>query len=135
MTMMTMRTVSASVCSTSLIAFSMYPVESNAMFACMPVGSSARRRSIWPRTRPITSSELAFGSTQIPMNTAFLPGESHVGVVVVCAELHVGDVLEPHVRAALLADDELLELVYGSQIRGRGDVQLNERALGLAHRG
>ena len=59
----------------------------------------------------MTSSELALGSTQTPMNTAFLPREAHVLVVGVGAEHDVGDVLEADERAVLLADHELLEVV------------------------
>jgi hypothetical protein len=39
----------------------------------MPVGNSFWICSISVRTRLITSTELAFGKTQMPMNTAFCP--------------------------------------------------------------
>jgi hypothetical protein len=48
-------------------------VESNAICACMPAGSSRSICAISWRTRAITSSELALGSTHTPMNTAFSP--------------------------------------------------------------
>ncbi len=72
-TTMTMRIVSSSVCTTSSIALLMYLVASNATLACMPDGSSFWIFFTSSFTRPMTSSELAFGSTQTPMNTAFLP--------------------------------------------------------------
>ena len=53
------------------------------------------------RTRLITSSEFAVGSTQMPMNVARLPVEAHVLVVVLGAEHDVGDVAEPDDGAAL----------------------------------
>ena len=65
----------------------------------------------------MTSSELALGSTQTPMKTALLAGEAHVLLVGVGAEHHVGDVVQADERAALLADDEVLELV--DRCRGR----------------
>ena len=39
----------------------------------MPLGSSFWICSISTRTRLITSTEFAFGRTQMPMNTAFCP--------------------------------------------------------------
>ena len=83
----------------------MYSVASKAI-----VGLHAGRQlaldrcSISLRTRSMTSSELALGSTQTPMNTAFLPEKRTSVVVVVGAEHDVGDVLEAHQRAVLLAD-------------------------------
>ncbi len=74
MTTMTMRTVSISVSRTSWMALSMYLVESKA--TCAVEAASAARAlilSISARTRPMTSSELALGSTQTPMKTARLP--------------------------------------------------------------
>ena len=58
---------------TSWMALSMYLVASKATVACMPVGSSFWMMSISLRTRSMTSSELAFGSTQTPMKTAVSP--------------------------------------------------------------
>ena len=103
MTTMTMSTVSTSVCATSWMALSMYSVASKAIVACMPGRQLALDRRPSPRARAsMTSSELAFGSTQTPMNTARLAGEAHVLVVVVGAEHDVGHVFEAHQRAALL---------------------------------
>ena len=59
----------------------------------------------------MTSSEFAFGSDPDAHEHGALAGEAHVLVVGLCAEDDVGDVLEANERAALLADDELLELV------------------------
>ena len=73
MTIMTMRIVSSSVWTTSSIALLMYLVESKATVARMPDGSSFWIVFTSSFTRPMTSSELAFGSTQTPMNTAFWP--------------------------------------------------------------
>ena len=120
--------------STSSIALLMYLVESKAMLASMPVGSSFRIASISLRTRAMTSSELALGSTHTPMNTALLPGEAHFLIVGVGAEHHLGDVLEAHQRAVLLTDHELLELVHRVQIGGGGEVLLKELPLGLPDR-
>ena len=73
MTMMTMRTVSLSVLMTSSIALLMYFVESKAIDAVMPVGSSVWTISSSFRTRAMTSTELALGSTHTPMNVALVP--------------------------------------------------------------
>ena len=61
----------------------------------MPVGSSFLICSSSTRTRLITSIELAFGRTQMPMKTAFLSGETDFGVVVFRAEHDVGDIAQP----------------------------------------
>ncbi len=73
MTTMTMNTVSSRVRVTSSMALLMYLVESKATLASMPLGSSFLMLSTSLRTRAMTSTELALGSTHTPMNTAFLP--------------------------------------------------------------
>ena len=133
-TITTITIVCSSVVTTSSIASSMYRVASNAIRVVMPVGSSRWIAAISARTRSITSSELAFGSTHTPMNTASSPENRTVLIVVLGAERDLGDVLEPDQRAALRADHQLLELVHGLQIGRRRDVDLDERALGLADR-
>jgi len=64
-----------------------------------------------------------------------LAGEGDGRVIVFSAEHHVRDVAEPNHGAALLADHEVLELVDRAQIRVCREVDLHERALGLAHGG
>ena len=73
MTTMTMSSVPTSVLSTSVIASLMYSVESYGMPTFMPVGNCAWIPGIASRTRPITSSELAVGSTHTPMKVAVSP--------------------------------------------------------------
>lgn len=51
----------------------MYFVESNATDAFMPLGSSRLICSISARTALMTSSEFAFGRTQMPMKVAARP--------------------------------------------------------------
>ena len=69
------------------------------------------------------------------MNTRGLPVEAHLGVVVLRAELDVGDVLQPDDRVVLLANDELLELLDGVQVGVGREIDLHESALGAADRG
>ncbi len=73
MTTITMRSVSVSVRNTSRIAFWMYSVESYGTPTFMPTGSCAWISLTASRTRPMTSSELAVGSTQTPMKVEFWP--------------------------------------------------------------
>ena len=73
MTMMTMPMVSIRVPRTSWMALSMYLVASNAMVPLSPVGSSLWTLASSARTRLMTSSALAFGSTHTPMKTARAP--------------------------------------------------------------
>ena len=75
MTATTIRSVWDRVTSTSWIALSMYSVESYGMPAFMPTGSWASISGITLRTRWITSSVLAPGSTQTPMNVAPCPSK------------------------------------------------------------
>ena len=70
---MTISSVSVSVVSTSSIASWMYSVESYGMPTVMPAGSCAWIAGISSRTWRMTSSELAVGSTQTPMNVAVWP--------------------------------------------------------------
>ena len=72
-TQMTMRRVSVSVESTSLMASWMYAVESYGIPTSIPAGSCARMSGISARTRLMTSSAFALGSTQMPMNVAAWP--------------------------------------------------------------
>ena len=72
-TTITIRRVSVSVLSTSLMASWMYSVESYGMPTFMPVGNWARISGMAARTFLITSSELAVGSTHTPMNVAVSP--------------------------------------------------------------
>ena len=72
-TTMTMAMVSISVPRTSWMALSMYLVASKAMVAESPVGSSLWILAISSRTRLMTSSALALGSTQTPMKVARSP--------------------------------------------------------------
>ena len=64
-----------------------------------------------------------------------LAGETYVLVVVVGAQLHVGDVLQSDQRAVLLADDQPLEIVERAHVGGRRDVHLHQRAFGRARGG
>ena len=80
----------------------------------------------------MTSSELALGSDPDAHEDRLLAGEAHLLIVVLGAQHHVGDVSQPHQRAVLLADDQLLELVDRVQIGVGGQVDLDQRALGLA---
>ena len=73
MTMMTMSSVSVSVESTSSMASWMYSVESYGMPTFMPTGSCVWMSGSSARTRLMTSSELAVGRTQMPMNVAVWP--------------------------------------------------------------
>ena len=73
MTTTTISSVSVSVVSTSSMASCMYSVESYGIPAFIPAGSCAWMPCIASRTRPMTSSELAVGSTQTPMNVAVSP--------------------------------------------------------------
>ncbi len=61
--------------------------------------------------------------------------EPDVGVVGVGAQDDVGDVLETHERVALAPDHELAELVHRLQVGRCGEVDLDERPLGLPHGG
>ena len=108
MTTMTMRTVSISVLHDLVdgVVDVLGRVEGDARLHAGRQLALDRRPSPCGRAS-MTSSELALGSTQTPMNTAVLPDEAHVLVVVVGAEHDVGDVLEADQRAVLLADDEL----------------------------
>ena len=98
----------------------------------IPAGSCAWISGIASRTCPITSSELAVGRTQMPMNVAGLAVEAHVLVVVLGAEHDVGDLAEAHDDALLLLDDELPELLRRLQVGVRDEVDRDHRALGLA---
>jgi hypothetical protein len=62
-------------------------------------------------------------------------GEPDVRVVVVGAEGDVRDVLETDERPVVLAEDELLEVRDRGEVRGGGQVDLDELALGLADGG
>ena len=73
MTRMTISSVSVSVLSTSLMASLMYSVESYGMPSFMPAGSWAWICGMASLTFPMTSSEFAVGSTQMPMNVAVSP--------------------------------------------------------------
>ena len=73
MTRMTISRVSVRVLSTSSMESWMYSDESKGMPAFIPAGSSAWMPGIASRTRLITSSVLAVGSTQMPMKTAVSP--------------------------------------------------------------
>ena len=64
-----------------------------------------------------------------------LAREADLGVVVLRAEHHLADVLQPHDGAGLLADDEALEILHGAQVGVGGQVDLDERALGAADGG
>ena len=86
----------------------------------MPAGSCAWMPGIASRTCAITSSELAVGSTQTPMNVAVSPLKRTSCVVVLGAEHDVGDLAEPDDDAVLLLDDELPELLRRAQV-GVGD--------------
>ena len=83
----------------------------------------------------MTSTEFAFGSTQMPMNTAFCPEKRTSRVVIFRAENHVGDVAQPNECALVLADDELLEMLGRMQIGVRGQIDLKQRTFGAADRG
>ena len=77
----------------------------------------------------ITSTEFAFGSTQMPMKTRFLAGEAHFGVVILGSEDDVGDVAQPNRDFPLsCANDEFLEILHRVQVGVRGQVHLKERA-------
>ena len=73
MTRMTMSSVSVRVLSTSSIAVWMYSDESYGTPMLIPAGNCARISGISARTRFMTSSVFAVGSTKTPMNTAFWP--------------------------------------------------------------
>ena len=72
------------------------------MPAFMPAGSCAWISGIASRTRAITSSELAVGSTQMPMKVAVWPLKRTSCVVVLGAQHDVGDLAEAHDGAVLL---------------------------------
>ena len=63
-------------------------------------------RAISARTRLITSSELALGSGQIPMNTA-RAAEPHLRLVILRPQHHVSDIAQPDEVVAGLPDDEV----------------------------
>ena len=73
MTTITMSSVPMSVLRTSLMASLMYSVESYGIPTFIPRGNCAWISGIAARTLPITSSELAVGSTQTPMKVAVSP--------------------------------------------------------------
>ena len=58
----------------------------------------------------------------------------NVLVVGVSAQDDIGDVLEANQRALMLAYHQAFELLDRGQIGGRGQIDLNQPALGLAHR-
>jgi len=60
--------------------------------------------------------------------------EADVFLVVGRAELHVGDVAEPHDDAVLLLDDELPELLGRAQIGVRDEVHRHHRPFGASER-
>ena len=80
------------------------------------MGSSFWMSAISARTRLMTSSELAFGSGQTPMNTALFAAEPHLRIVILRAQHHVGHVAQPDELVAGLADDEVAELLDGAQV-------------------
>src|SRR5207244_9526688 len=69
-----------------------------------------------------------------PDINGLLAVEAHLRLVVLGAKRHVGDVVQPDDRAALLLDDEVLELLDGANVRRRGEVYLDHLALGRTHR-
>ena len=73
MTTMTMRSVSVRVLRTSLMASWIYSVESYGTPTFIPAGTEAFISGRASRTLRITSSELAVGSTQTPINVAVSP--------------------------------------------------------------
>ena len=102
MTTMTMSTVSSSVCTTSSIALLMYLVESKAMLASMPVGSSLLDGVHLFANATDDVERVGVGQHPDAHEHRLLAGEAHVLIVVVGAQHDVGDVLEAHQRAALL---------------------------------
>ena len=64
-----------------------------------------------------------------------LAAESNRRVVIFRTELHIGDVFQPHHRAAALTQHELLELRDRAEVGIRREVHRHERAFGLAHGG
>ena len=50
----------------------------------------------------MTSIELAFGQDENAHEHGALPGEAHLGVVILRPENDVGDVAQPHERSVLL---------------------------------
>ncbi|EKD35926.1 MAG: hypothetical protein ACD_75C01721G0001, partial [uncultured bacterium] len=64
-----------------------------------------------------------------------LPGKPYLGLIILGAELHVGDVAQPNNSAVMLADDQPLEFLHALQVGIGGEIDLGERALGLAEGG
>ena len=91
--------------------------------------------SISLRTRLITSRELALGRGQMPMNTAVWPEKSHLRVIILGTQHHVADILQPHDGAVLLANHQSLEFLHRAQVGVGGQIDLDQRTLGLAHGG
>ena len=63
---------------------------------------------------------------------SLLAGEPDFGIVIFRAEHDVGDVADPDEVAFVLSNDELLEIVDRVQIGVRGQIDLKERAFGVA---
>ena len=93
------------------MALLMYLVESKAMLASMPGREILLDGLHLLANRGDDVERVGVGQHPHAHEHRLLPGEAHVLIVGVGAEHDVGDVLEAHQRAVLLADDELLELV------------------------
>ena len=76
------------------------------------------RASISSRTRSMTSRELALGSTQTPMNTALLPGQRTVLVVVSAPSSTSATSSRRTSVSPSSLHDELLELLDAVQVGG-----------------
>ena len=61
--------------------------------------------------------------------------EAHLGIVILRAEHHVGDVAQAHELVAVAAHDEIFEFIHGTQIRVRRQIHRDQRTFRLADGG
>ena len=102
--------------------------------ACRPAGPSGST-SISSRDRVDDIERVGVRQDEDAHEDRGLAGEADFGVVVLGAQLDVGDVAQAHDRVVLLADDEVLELLDRAQIGVGRQVDLDQGALGVADGG
>ena len=101
----------------------------------MPLGRSFWIAAISVRHAPDDVDGIGVGEGPDPHEDGGLPREAHLGVVVLGAQHHVGDVPQAHDGAVLLAHRQALELIHGAQVGIGGQVDLDERPLAPAEGG
>ena len=87
------------------------------------------------RTRLITSKRVGGGQNENTHECRGVSGETHIGVIVLGAEVDIGDIPDSHDRPVLLFDHQLLEFFSGLQIRIGDQAGGHHGTFGLTHSG